>query len=313
MALQPLVTIAIPVYNRRNLVLRAIKSALDQNYENINVVVVDNCSTDGTYEALLKLAGPKCTIYQNSTNIGPVANWLTCIHYSTGEYIKILFSDDWMEPNAVSSLMRPFLNNLEIGFSFSCVNVHKANMNCQIFYDQKLPSGIISSFDFLWSHCVDKNAPVSPGAALFRKQDLLRFFCDHIPHQSTYDGNKLGAGNDGILYWRACEYYKYVYYVSEPVNHFSSSNEDEPSITMSNIANGVIDKCYKNAFLYWLESSILSKNRKNLLRNAAILVGYTGEERWGKLVRLIKEFIRGRSSIFSARLYAVILKIIKQL
>jgi len=49
---RPLVSILIPVYNREKLVQKAIESAINQTYKNIEVIVVDNKSTDKTYEVL---------------------------------------------------------------------------------------------------------------------------------------------------------------------------------------------------------------------------------------------------------------------
>ena len=94
MDVQPLVSIVIPVFNRETLVQEAIESALKQTYDNIEIVVVDNCSTDKTWEVLQKYNNPKIKIFRNNTNIGPVLNWKKGIELSSGEYIKLLFSDD---------------------------------------------------------------------------------------------------------------------------------------------------------------------------------------------------------------------------
>jgi len=93
-----LVSILIPVYNREKLVKRAIESAINQTYENIEVIAVDNKSTDRTYEVLKGHAEkyPDVKVYQNKENLGPVRNWKKCLEYSSGEFIKILFSDDWI-------------------------------------------------------------------------------------------------------------------------------------------------------------------------------------------------------------------------
>ena len=52
----PLVSIMIPVYNRENLIEETLLSALQQDFEDFEVVVVDNCSTDRTYEILKEYA-----------------------------------------------------------------------------------------------------------------------------------------------------------------------------------------------------------------------------------------------------------------
>ena len=91
----PLVSICIPVYNRRELIVKAVESCIRQSYQNIEVIIVDNCSTDGTYERLLADYGSFANIhvYQNVENLGPVRNWLKCLELSNGDFIKILFSE----------------------------------------------------------------------------------------------------------------------------------------------------------------------------------------------------------------------------
>ena len=92
---KPLVSILIPVYNRERLVKKAIESAINQAYKNIEIIAVDNKSTDKTYEVLTEYSKKYSNIkvYQNKENIGPVRNWKKCLEYSSGEFIKILFSE----------------------------------------------------------------------------------------------------------------------------------------------------------------------------------------------------------------------------
>lgn len=68
-----LVSILIPVYNRENLIEETVQSALNQTYKNIEIIVVDNQSTDNTWEILQKLASQdeRIKIFQNNTNIRP--------------------------------------------------------------------------------------------------------------------------------------------------------------------------------------------------------------------------------------------------
>ena len=76
-----LVSILVPVYNRENLIEETVNSGLSQTYENIEIIIVDNQSTDGTWKILEKLASQdkRIKIFQNNTNIGPVRNWKRCI------------------------------------------------------------------------------------------------------------------------------------------------------------------------------------------------------------------------------------------
>ena len=102
----PLISIVIPVYNREIFVAEAIDSALEQTYPNKEIVVIDNQSTDSTWEVLKSYQQRfpnKIRIFQNESNIGPVLNWKKGFELSKGEYIKLLFSDDLIAPSFLSS------------------------------------------------------------------------------------------------------------------------------------------------------------------------------------------------------------------
>jgi glycosyltransferase involved in cell wall biosynthesis len=94
---KPLVTICIPTRNRAHMLETAIRSALDQTYCNARVLVVDNCSGDGTVELLerFRCAAPeRFRFVVNPSNIGVQANFARCAELAEGKYFKILCSDD---------------------------------------------------------------------------------------------------------------------------------------------------------------------------------------------------------------------------
>ncbi len=92
----PLVSIIIPVFNRENVIGRAVDSALAQAYSNCEIIVVDDGSTDRTAE-LLKDYGSKITIVRQE-NSGPSAARNRGVGVSRGEMLAFLDSDDsWSE------------------------------------------------------------------------------------------------------------------------------------------------------------------------------------------------------------------------
>src|SRR5579872_7024825 len=97
----PLVSILIPVFNRSELIVQTIKSALMQTIAEIEVIVSDNASTDGTWDVCKTLAkeDQRVRVIRSETNLGPVRNWKRCIEVARGKYAKILFSDDLILPN----------------------------------------------------------------------------------------------------------------------------------------------------------------------------------------------------------------------
>ena len=110
---QELVSILIPVYNRVDLVSKTIDSAINQTYKNTEIIIVDNCSTDGTWKLLLQYAlkDNRIHIFRNHENIGPVRNWKRCLDEAKGTFSKILFSDDLMSENFIEETLKQFDEN----------------------------------------------------------------------------------------------------------------------------------------------------------------------------------------------------------
>lgn len=102
---RPLVTISIPTYNRAGYYLRsALESALHQTYEPLEVVIVDNCSTDDTPELVRKYeeAYPNLRYVRNSENIGPFRNFQKSLDAARGDYFLMLHDDDCVDDDFVA-------------------------------------------------------------------------------------------------------------------------------------------------------------------------------------------------------------------
>lgn len=97
---QPLVSIIITAYNKRHTIGRCIRSAIRQSYGNKEVIVVDDCSTDGTAEDVARFSD-SVTIIGNSRNIGLTASRQLGIDRAHGEYITFVDGDDWLSARAV--------------------------------------------------------------------------------------------------------------------------------------------------------------------------------------------------------------------
>ena len=94
----PLVTIAIPTFNRAALLKRCIAAALAQSYPYFEVFVSDNASTDETPEVLKAFDDRRLRSTRQQTNIGLVGNWNACLAQAKGEYIVFVSDDDIVEP-----------------------------------------------------------------------------------------------------------------------------------------------------------------------------------------------------------------------
>lgn len=99
-----LVSVVIPTYNRENTISRAVRSVLNQTYDNIEIVIVDDCSNDHTEEVVKKEFGnnPKVLFHTLDRNSGACVARNKGVQLSHGEYIAFLDSDDEFQPEKIS-------------------------------------------------------------------------------------------------------------------------------------------------------------------------------------------------------------------
>jgi glycosyltransferase involved in cell wall biosynthesis len=92
------VSVLIPVYNRRTLVEHAVASALAQDVAGLEVLALDNCSDDGTWEWLQSVRDPRFRCLRNEANVGMFPNFDRCGAAARGRYALFLCSDDRLAP-----------------------------------------------------------------------------------------------------------------------------------------------------------------------------------------------------------------------
>lgn len=102
-----LVTIYIPTFNRLDLLKRSLHSVLDQTYKNIEVIVVDDCSTDNTYEFLKEISEKdnRVRYFIKEKNSGACSSRNIAIKNATGKFITGLDDDDFFEENRIQSFI----------------------------------------------------------------------------------------------------------------------------------------------------------------------------------------------------------------
>jgi glycosyltransferase involved in cell wall biosynthesis len=100
----PAVSVCMPIYNSAPFLARAIDSVLEQSVDNVEIIIVDDCSTDGSAEIAAGYAGKDSRVRfeKNEQNRGMVANWNYCMELASAPYIHYMFGDDYFAtPEAV--------------------------------------------------------------------------------------------------------------------------------------------------------------------------------------------------------------------
>lgn len=106
---KPLVSIGIPTYNRASLLRRAIDSALNQDYGNVEVIVSDNASTDETEEVCRGYQDRRFKYIRQTVNLGPTRNFSEAFVHASGQFFMWLGDDDWIDASYVASCMKEMI------------------------------------------------------------------------------------------------------------------------------------------------------------------------------------------------------------
>lgn len=120
--MMPLVTVVITTFNRASLLRRAIKSVFEQNYENIEIIVVDDNSSDETSDIICDLKNEltknisNFIYHRNDMNMGANYGRNVGLKLSTGTYITGLDDDDYFKPTRIYDLFNGFNSK----YSFIC-------------------------------------------------------------------------------------------------------------------------------------------------------------------------------------------------
>lgn len=198
------VSIIIPVYNKGKYVEEAVTSALNQTYKDIELVIIDDCSTDNGYEILKELADKykKIILLKNEENKGVIYCRNTAIEASTGEYILPLDADDVIEPTYVEKAVEVLNKRPDIGIiycQYKLIGTKNETFKIPEFNeDYLLFSSSISS------------------CSMFRKKDFIKIggFKDCIEHGcedwelwlTFYEnGYKFYLINEVMLHYRKIE------------------------------------------------------------------------------------------------------------
>lgn len=91
---KPLISIIVPTYNRQNLIVCSIESILNQTYKNIEIIIINDGSTDGTKDVLKKIKDSRVRVFNNENNQGASASRNIGVNKAIGSFIAFQDSDD---------------------------------------------------------------------------------------------------------------------------------------------------------------------------------------------------------------------------
>jgi len=168
----------IPSFNYAQYIADAIISVTSQSYHNIEIIVVDNCSTDATKEVVAGIMAADIRIRYlcNEINVGPRENLNRCLQSATGEYVKILCADDLLEPECLEQMVHVLDSHPQVSL-VSCGRIlvdRDLKFIKREAYSSR--SAIWPGGDVITRCLFYGNYIGEPAAVLFRRKDALRGF-----------------------------------------------------------------------------------------------------------------------------------------
>jgi len=176
----PKVSVLMPTFNYGRFISEAIESVTSQTFRDLELLVVDNCSTDDTAEQVERhaLKDPRIRFIRNESNLGMVGNWNRCLTHASGEYIKFMFSDDsFLMHDAIEKMVQ--LMDSDSGLSLVASSrelIDVSSKRLGVLSDHR--GALVQEGMKVLADCLidQKNRIGEPSAVLFRKDQAKRGF-----------------------------------------------------------------------------------------------------------------------------------------
>ncbi|MCR9908107.1 glycosyltransferase [Vibrio campbellii] len=187
----PLVSVAIITYNQREFLKECIESILEQSYSNVQIVVADDCSTDGTQDMLCEYDEQypgKFTLCLSEKNQGITANSNTANDACKGKYIAWIGGDDLMLPNKLSRQVNYMENHAGVAICYHDLDVFESDTNKTI---RKFSEGVTPRRGNI-EKLIRYGCFLGAASAMVRNSDKLPSYDNRMPIASDW------------MYWIRC-------------------------------------------------------------------------------------------------------------
>ena len=235
---EPLISVVIPTFNRLELLKKALSSALSQTYKNLEIIITDDKSTDGTREFCENLSDPRIKYVINETRAkSPNGNKNNGFDHATGEFICLLDDDDELYETAIEECLEFVKQGYDAVFA-DCV--------CEI--DGKI-SAKISGRNPYEKSCEMSKMDYCCGRI---NGEYFKLFSREFIDGFRFDEESFGGENE--LYVRFFE--SRVYYHKKPLYIYKIARFDSATANAAKHAAKVAHAYIKTANLYYEIASV---------------------------------------------------------
>jgi glycosyltransferase involved in cell wall biosynthesis len=243
---EPLVSVIIPTYNRPAYLKKAIESAARQTYQNIEIIVSDNCTPENPQAIIESFQDSRIQFWRNETNIGMLANAMNAFKKARGKYVACLHDDDMWNEEFLEKLVPHLESNPDLALAFCDHYVmnsadaidYPATEKCTQFYKRsQLKEGVYQPFCELG--LVHGVVP-SVVAAVIRK-DVVDW--DDIPPQ-------VGSLYDLYITYLCCRSGRGAYYCPERLTRYREHAQTDTMLSGRRDIQAKIRKAKAEIFCY---------------------------------------------------------------
>lgn len=245
-----LVSVIVPNYNHSKYLVQRLDSVLSQTYQDIEVIILDDCSTDNSRDIINSYgSNSKIThIVFNEHNSGSTFNqWEKGFSLAKGDLIWIAESDDYCENTFLETMVPSFLNNKTLALAYCTSQIVNQEGQLCDYNDisEVIPEKIYDGSVFIKKYMLANNSIWNASAVLFRKKNVL--YIDKIYK------NFVAAGDH--LFWIELAMTGDVLHFSRKMNCFRQHNN---KVTPRKVLEGITYKEEYDILQYLMNNSFVN-------------------------------------------------------
>lgn len=257
----PLVSVIIPNYNHAQFLDERIQTVLNQTYQNFELIILDDKSTDNSLEVINKYKDDPhvSEIVVNEENSGSTfQQWHRGFELAKGDIVWIAESDDSCDEKLLEVLVRGYLDSdAVLAFCKSCKYDVDGNRCCYKPHDKLVKSFSMTGHDFIKEHMIQRNTVANASSVIFNRQVALSVDRKYMTMR----------GEGDWLFWIELMQLGNVFFCKEELNYFRSH---QINTTMSLRYRGISHMEHKIVFDYlvkngYIEHSHIWKERVRFL------------------------------------------------
>lgn len=283
-----LVSIIVPNYNHRNFLIQRIESILNQTYQNIEIILLDDCSTDGSRSIVEQFRNhPKVRhiVYNEQNSGSPFRQWEKGVSLAKGEWIWIAESDDYAHPTLLEFLVAGTQRHAKIVLSYGqSMEVDRGGnvLRSMLWWVRDLDPNrwtadyVNDGVNEIETCLLYKNSIPNASAVLFKKAAYLKV-------DKAYTGMK--KCGDWMAWIQMLKEGK-VSYIAEPLNFFRQHSATTRIIDTREKLRSRLEEEY--AIWQYIKENIPGVKPQSLLKRLNQLIGLYRESYTGaRLMRFL--------------------------